>query len=287
MPQCTVAPTFHPGGLHVGPSIPWALQAHPEEKDTKDKDKEKEKVKAKPKRRPSWKERHQIVWSNDTQAPNTRSYFGRPVEKEDNPAIPRRRLRPTWRLEIAEEEHPVQAYQIFHAPSASWKEQGQWVMPDVSKLLEAMGSMSPTSPTEDGTASGFGPRDVPAAEVKEPERGNPLLKAVQEAQKRASEQRKKVNTPSLPCDLPHQRRREGRWNRKHAILFSRDNDRLQVNMRSYFDRWKDVEGGDHEREPTWRLRVERKPLIVKSKSESFMPRFQPQGGKYGVWHPIF
>eukprot|EP00434_Breviolum_minutum_P008650 symbB.v1.2.007627.t1/scaffold470.1/size199496/4 len=207
MPQCTVAPTFHPGGLHVGPSIPWALQAHPEEKDTKDKDKEKEKAKAKPKRRPSWKERHQIVWSNDTQAPNTRSYFGRPVEKEDNPAIPRRRLRPTWRLEIAEEEHPVQAYQIFHAPSASWKEQGQWVMPDVSKLLEAMGSMSPTSPTEDGTrpASGFGPRDVPTAEVKEPERGNPLLKAVQEAQKRASEQRKKVNTPSLPCDLPHQR----------------------------------------------------------------------------------
>ena len=29
---------------------------------------------------------------------------------EDNPAIPRRRLRPTWRLEIAEEEHPVQVW---------------------------------------------------------------------------------------------------------------------------------------------------------------------------------
>lgn len=68
---------------------------------------------------------------------------------------------------------------------------------------------------------------------------------------------------------------------------SRDNDRLQVNMRSYFDRWKDVDGGDHERGPTWRLKIDRKPLIVKAKSESFMPRFQPQGGKYGVWHPIF
>ena len=27
--------------------------------------------------------------------------------------------------------------------------------------------------------------------------------------------------------------------------------KTQVNMRSYFDRWKDVDGGDHEREPTW------------------------------------
>lgn len=279
MPQCTIAPTLHPGGLHVGPAIPWALQAYPEEKD-KDKEKEKEKVKPKPQRRPQWKERHQLVWSNDTQAPNTRNYFGRPVEKEDNPAIPRRRLRPTWRLEIDEEETGTKAYQIFDAPSASWKEQSQWVMPDVSKLVEVVGSLSVVAPE----SSGFGPRDVPA---KEPDRGNPLAKAVQDARKSAASQRKKVKTPSLPCDLPHQRRREGRWNHKHAILFSRDNDRLQVNMRSYFDRWKDVDGGDHERGPTWRLKIDRKPLIVKAKSESFMPRFQPQGGKYGVWHPIF
>eukprot|EP00913_Durusdinium_trenchii_P029156 g27332.t3 len=86
-----------------------------------------------------------------------------------------------------------------------------------------------------------------------------------------------------PEDAGLNLRREGKWNRKHTILFSRDNDRLQVNMRSYFDRWKDVEGSSHVREPTWRLRVERKPLIVKAKSEpNFIPRFQPQGGRYGV-----
>eukprot|EP00435_Cladocopium_sp_Y103_P028831 s1732_g7.t1 len=205
MPQCTVAPTLHPGGLHVGPAIPWALQAHPEEKDKdKDKDKEKEKVKQKPQRRPQWKERHQIVWSNDTQAPNTRNYFGRPVEKEDHPAIPRRRLRPTWRLEIDEAADGTKAYQIFHAPSASWKEQSQWVMPDVSNLVQAVGSLS-RGPAPEESGSGFGPRDVPAA--KEPDRGNPLAKAVQDARKYAASQRKKVNTPSLPCDLPHQRSR--------------------------------------------------------------------------------
>ena len=119
-------------------------------------------------------------------------------------------------------------------------------------------------------------------------------------------------------------------------------------MRSYFDRWKavgsdfghtslqflqDVDDGSHEKEPTWqraqpasrrrylkgdwsvvprRLRVERKPLIAKSASEPFLPKFQPQGldtawredasnlhdfkcqsrvrlqgGRYGPWHPVF
>ena len=39
---------------------------------------------------------------------------------------------------------------------------------------------------------------------------------------------------------------------------------------------QDVDEGGHAREPTWRLKVEKKPLL-KAKSESFLPRFQPQG----------
>lgn len=284
MPQCTVAPTLHPGSLHVGPSIPWALHACTHEEDKKD-DKKDEKAKVKKKqRRPQWKERHQLVWSNDTQAPNTRCYFGRPVEREDNPVVPRRRLRPTWRLDIPEEEAPEKAYRIFDAPNASWKEQPQWVMPDVLKFVLAG---SPTAQAVDSGPGSFGPRHVPAQEASEKEQGNPVMKAAEEARKAAAEQCRKVGTPHAPGDLAFQRKRESGWDRKHTVLFSRDNDRLQVNMRSYFDRWKDVDDGGHEKEPTWRLRVERKPLIAKSASEPFMPKFQPQGGRYGPWNPVF
>ena len=44
---------------------------------------------------------------------------------------------------------------MFFLGGGVCQEQGQWVMPDVSKLLEAMGSMSPTSPTEDGTRPAY------------------------------------------------------------------------------------------------------------------------------------
>jgi len=285
MPQCTVAPILHPGSLHVGPSIPWALKSHVHEEEKKEGDKKSSKSKSKKKhRRPLWKERHQLVWSNDTQAPNTRCYFGRPVEREDQPTIPRRRLRPVWRLDIPEEETPEKAYRIFDAANASWKEQPQWVMPDVLKLV--LSGASPKAKAADSAPGSFGPRHVPAQDDDMQQSGNPLKEAAEEARK-AAEASQKVGTPHAPGDLAFQRKRESGWDRKHTVLFSRDNDRLQVNMRSYFDRWKDVDDGSHEKEPTWRLRVERKPLIAKSASEPFLPKFQPQGGRYGPWNPVF
>eukprot|EP00439_Symbiodinium_sp_Y106_P056123 s385_g7.t2 len=284
-------------------------------------------------------------WRATSGSDVARGYFGRPVEREDNPVVPRRRLRPTWRLDIPEEETPEKAYRIFDAPNASWKEQPQWVMPDVVKFVLAG---SPTAQAVDSGPGSFGPRHVPTQEASEKEQGNPVMKAAQEARKAAAEQCRKVGTPHAPGDLAFQRRyaampmpqnitkaqeearlgifrwgwtaqsgqgtasqnppdpvksetvalnarepeneskkRESGWDRKHTVLFSRDNDRLQVNMRSYFDRWKDVDDGTHEKEPTWRLRVERRPLIAKSASKPFMPKFQPQGGRYGPWNPVF
>jgi len=53
------------------------------------------------------------------------------------------------------------------------------------------------------------------------------------------------------------------------VVYSRFNDRYQVNVRSYFDRWKEDEGKgyDNEKDPVWRLPPERKPLLVSSMSE--------------------
>merc|ERR1740121_1379557 len=80
---------------------------------------------------------------------------------------------------------------------------------------------------------------------------------------------KRTRSPRTSDDLKAQRAREAEWDRQHAVVYSRFNERYQQNVRSYFDRWKDDEGGNNEKEPTWRLQPERRsPLLAKSASES-------------------
>lgn len=278
MPQCSQAPTIHPGPLHVGPAIPWALRAgdSPAKPDTG----------TKPKRRKKWNERHQITWANDAQAPNTRCYFGRHVDREDVPVVPRRRLRPTWVLDVPEVESSTQAYRIFDPLTASWKEQPQWTMPDMNQNMLMKVKHAEQKKATTSKSGSLQPRTPEKEDLDLEEPPNILLSAVDAAKKLAS-QPPKIRTPRKPADLLHQREREKTWDRKHAVVFSKDNAHMQVNVRSYFDRWKDFEGGHHERAPSWRLAIEKKPLISKCASEPYIPRFAAQGGRYGAWHPVF
>ncbi|CAE8598239.1 unnamed protein product [Polarella glacialis] len=270
MPQCTVAPILHPGSLHVGPAIPWALRQGDFPKVLKEGE-------TQPPRRSRWNERHQITWPNVEKGPNTRSYFDRHVERVDIPVGPRHRLRPTWSLDVPETESGTQVYRIFDPVTASWKEQTQWAMPEVPCLVSEM-SLQPGSAnktTRGGTQTAG--KEKPSSPAAQPD----LSAAAKNSASRS------LMPKTRASDLKSQRFREKEWNKKHAVVFSRNNDGLQSNVRSYFDRWKDDEGGTHEREPSWRLKIERKPLIAKSASEPFLSKFGPQGGAYGQWNPIF
>lgn len=76
---------------------------------------------------------------------------------------------------------------------------------------------------------------------------------------------RRTRSPRTGNDLKAQRSREKEWDRGHAMVYSRNNDGIQVNYRSYFDRWKDGDGPDT-REPTWKLGVEKR-VFLKSSSE--------------------
>lgn len=260
----------------MGPAIPWALKAG---------DPPSKSEQTKPKRRKKWNERHQITWANDAQAPNTRCYFGRHVDREDVPVVPRRRLRPTWVLDIPEVESSTQAYKVFDALTASWKEQPQWTMPDIDQSMFMKVKQAESKRAQNSNKSGLQPR-YPEKQDAEEEEPNVLLTAAEAARKLAN-QPPKVRTPRKPADLQQQREREKTWDKKHGVVFSKDNSHLQTNVRSYFDRWKDFEGGHHERAPTWRLAIDRKPLVSKCASEPYIPQFAAQGGRYGAWHPVF
>jgi len=77
----------------------------------------------------------------------------------------------------------------------------------------------------------------------------------------------------IPCstsDLRAQRSWESEWNKEHPVVFSRFNQAIHVNYRSYFDRWKDHDGVDV-RVPTWRL-VDEKRRPLQSASEPVLAR---------------
>lgn len=76
---------------------------------------------------------------------------------------------------------------------------------------------------------------------------------------------KRTRSPRQNSDLKAQRSKEAEWERNHGVVYSRQNEVLQMNYRSYFDRWKDGDGPDT-REPTWKLGVEKR-VFLKSKSE--------------------
>lgn len=290
MPLCTEAPTLHPGPLHVGPAIPWALKgpkdhSSPKKKKTGggDFDAADPHGEKKKRTRRKWDERHDVTWKNDSQALNTRDYFDRPVDKVDIPLMPRRRLRPTWVLDCPEAETSNQVYRVFDAMTASWKEQPQWVMPTLESLPRSSSMASNVDRTK-VKPGGLRPRS-PEGDREAPQE-NSVMTSIEDARKQAAALQPKVRTPRKPPDLRHQREKETDWDGKHGVVYSKDNQHYQVNVRSYFDRWKD-HGGAGVREPTWRLKLGRKPLIAKSASAPFMPSFQPQGGKFGAWHPVF
>lgn len=180
-------------------------------------------------KRPKWDGRHHIVRQNDSCDPNTRCYFDRFVDRVKYPdCLPKTRLRPTFRLDCEPEDAKnPKVYRTWDAWHARWKEQWQWAEAADAHEQQFM-----------GVAKGNRPKN---------------------------------RSPRRDPDLLVQRGREKEWDSKHHAVFSRANETLQVNYRSYFDRWKEDypanPAASLTREPTWRLPLEKKPLIRRSGSE--------------------
>lgn len=96
--------------------------------------------------------------------------------------------------------------------------------------------------------------------------------AEQEAKAQERKRDERQRTPRTNADLKAQRQLEKEWDKSHGVVYSRFNDRFQVNVRSYFDRWKEDEGRSYggDKDPTWRLHHER-PSLAKSQSEIIVP----------------
>jgi len=215
--------------------------------------------KASGKKRRRWNDRHQVTWQNDMMAPNMRSYFDRHVPAVDKPSKPRPRLRPTWSIDIPEMEPADRVYRVFDARTCTWKEQTQWA------ALPA----PPPPPPEAASAGKPGDAgrrtQLPQMAPSPGAQSAPQLPQAGE-QKR---NRRRPRTPRTVEDLRRQRQLEEGFDKGHGVVFSRWNDRFQVNCRSYFDRWREDEGKSffESKHPTWRLEHERKTLFAKSESE--------------------
>lgn len=81
----------------------------------------------------------------------------------------------------------------------------------------------------------------------------------------------RTRTPRSSSDLKIQRSRETEWDKGHGVVYSRNNNKLQTNYRSYFDRWKDGDGPDT-REPTWKLGVEKRVFLKNASEPSLRDR---------------
>lgn len=193
-------------------------------------------------RRRAWDDRHQVTWNNDSQNTNMRSYFDRSVDRPGERTVPRPRLRPTWRIDEPEEPEEGGAYQIFDATNAVFKEQRQWISKPSNDLLS-----DPLSESQQRSSSL--PATSAAASSKTPKRSH-----------------------RSAVDLKAQRARESDWDSQHSVVYSRLNKGLQSNVRSYFDRWKDDEGGQHDRSPSWRLPPERRSPLDRARSEPVLAR---------------
>lgn len=255
MPQSCNAPAIHPGPLHVGPAIPWALRGprdgrvgvSPKHASRSQSQSFTSTSSGQGQRRKKWNGRHQLTWENDQQSRNMRSYFDRYVHKPDIPSVPRRKLRPTWDLHIHEVEEECKVPVVFDAATASWKECPQWTPLPMTAAqgctaMELLASVGPKLPP------------APAA-IDKP------------------------RTPRQPQDMVRQRRLEGHWDKNHGTVFSRFNAVQQSNERSYFDRWRD-DGGSRTQGVTWKLDThaptsERLAMRIKSMS---MPALE-MGGK--------
>lgn len=187
-------------------------------------------------RRPKWDGRHHLVRQNDSCDPNTRCYFDRFVDRVQYPdCLPKVPLKPTFRLDCEPEDgQKPRVHRTWDAWHARWVDQWQWaVHPDVPVAGSAAGTAEPQAPGL--TRAQRGP---------------------------------KTRSPRRDADLLVQREREKEWDSKHHAVFSRANDILQPNYRSYFDRWKEDNPAHSNpvaaRTPSWRLPLEKKPLLRNS-----------------------
>ncbi|CAK0790958.1 unnamed protein product, partial [Prorocentrum cordatum] len=100
-----------------------------------------------------WDERHHLTRDNDYLGRGMRSYFDRPVQKLDR----RRVLEPTWNLERRGQDASKEAYLVFDAKTAKWKEEWDWVLDPTRRSLglaqagRALGQQLPI-PAEDHAA---------------------------------------------------------------------------------------------------------------------------------------
>jgi len=232
MPTSVRVPVLHPGPLHTGPAVAFALRGPRDRLGSGQ-------------RRPVWDGRHQVTWNNDNQNPNMRSYFDRYVDRGGEGTFPRLCLRPTWKIDEPDEREEGGAYQIFDAANAVFKEQRQWISKP-SNVLPA----DPPSESQQRSLS------LPTTSVA----------ASSTAHQRTHQ------SPCWAVDLKAQRARESDWNRHHSVVYSRLNQGFQPNVRSYFDRWKDDEGGQHERSPSWRLPPEKRSPLDRTRSEPVLAR---------------
>jgi len=241
MPISAAHPVLHPGALHPGPALTLALRGP------------KDKL-GKGAKRTRWDERHHVTWKNDYQNTNMRSYFDRFVDRVDIPVCPRPRLRPTWVVDVPEGQEEAMP-RIFDPVNATFKDQPKWDLNREETVQAALRLLSASKPkkAQKNLSSMFDAEEPPAASASP----SPTRRGA-----------RRPRTPRTHGDLKAQRTREAEWDGRHGVVYSRFNERFQQNVRSYFDRWKDDEGGKHERDPTWRLPPDkRSPLDRRARSE--------------------
>lgn len=230
---------MHKGGNHAGPAIAFALRpGSPTATGSK---------------RPRWDGRHQLVRANDCCDPNTRCYFDRFVDRVKYPdCLPKVPLRPTYRLDVEpEESENPKVYRTWDAWHARWVEQWQWA--------EAPGALAAASAAAAAQSAAAAGGAAGAADQRSLAQSMNVTKA---------NKGPKPRSPRRDCDLLAQREREKDWDSKHHTVFSRANGTLHPNYRCYFDRWKDERPTQpttiSARVPSWRLPVEKKPLLRSS-----------------------
>jgi hypothetical protein len=189
---------------------------------------------------------------------NMRNYFDRPVGRPGERSVPRKALRPHWVLDVPKNvSKDGEVYRIFNARQARWEDQTHWAPMQL----------------QDG-------QDL--------ERGLNLVDQSGESDKKSTTKSQslsrlsgKPRTPRKPEDLKLQRKLEQEWDKHHGCVYSRFNQHWAMNVRSYFDRWKDEGGGLNNNEVTWKLPYERKPLGGSRNAISQPDLFKDRGGLAG------
>lgn len=212
-------------------------------------------------RRHRWDSRHHCLWKNDYEFPNGRSYFDRMRDADSLKVIgPRSPLRPVWVLDVSPEEENIG--HVFNARTASFKAKPG--LPKTEDEYELGRQLRAEQLEAISKVTGTVSRDTKP--VRSQELGSQIDYEPPLMGGPSATRFVRTRTPRNVADLRNQRKKEKEWHGIHGTVFSRFNNILHPNYRSYFDRWKDADGPDV-REPTWKLAVERRSPLAKSSSE--------------------